>query len=217
VAWDLRFPATRAIDDDEKPDTSEPRGVMAIPGKYTVTLSKQVQGKITALSIARTFSVERMRKGALEGSAPKETEIFWQKIAKLQRDISASSLVLRKTLRRVEGLYTALSRTPAAPGNLDKQLFNLRHALLKLDEKLNGNRSKQQIGEKNNPTIIYRLRVAIRGTMSSTYGPTPTHKRSLEIASEEFREFKKTLDNILNKQLPDLEKALHDTGAPWVR
>ncbi|NIN34209.1 MAG: hypothetical protein GTO60_03540, partial [Gammaproteobacteria bacterium] len=86
-------------------------------------------------------------------------------------------------------------------------MHQLKQALLELDGKLNGNRSKQQVGEKDNPTINYRLRVAISGTMNSTYGPTPTHKRSLEIADSQFREFRTELENILNEQLPKLEKA----------
>jgi hypothetical protein len=44
------------------------------------------------------------------------------------------------------------------------------------------------------------------GTMSSTYGPTPTHKRSLEIARSQFSDFKRALDNILN-----------DAGAPLIK
>jgi len=217
VAWDLCFPATEAIDDRADINDSESSGVMAAPGEYTVTLSKQVDGIITDLSAPKPFTVERMWKGALEGSDPKETAIFWQEIAKLQRATTAASLALRKALKKVEVLHIALSRTPAAPGKLDKQLFDLRQALLELDEKLNGNRSKQQIGEKNNPTINYRLGVAMSGTMSSTYGPTPTHKRSLEIARSQFSDFKRALDNILKEELPRLEKALNDAGAPLIK
>ena len=84
-----------------------------------------------------------------------------------------------------------------------------------MDEQLHGNRSKRQIGEKNNPTINNRLNVAITGTGNSTYGPTPTHKRSLEIAEKQFKELKVSLDKILDQDLPLLEKALIDAGAPW--
>jgi hypothetical protein len=53
--------------------------------------------------------------------------------------------------------------------------------------------------------------------MSSTYGPTPTHKRSLEIARSQFSDFKRALDNILKEKLPRLEKALNDAGAPLIK
>jgi len=216
VAWDLRYPALTAIDEKNDEDDREPKGVMAAPGVYTVTLSKLVDGQITDLSEFVPFKVERLREGALEGSSPQETAAFWQEIAKLERGTSAASLVLKKALGRVDGLKTSLSRVPAAPGALDQQLHDLRKTLFELDEQLNGNRSKGQVGEKNNPTINYRLRVARSGTFSSTYGPTPTHQRSLEIASTQFDEFKIALEKILNKQLPKFEKDLQAAGAPWI-
>jgi len=219
VAWDLRFPATIAIDDEgvTDDDDEEPTGVMAAPGEYTVTLSKQMDGAITDLSEPMPFKVERMRKGALDSVDPEDTAAFWQQIANLQRATTAASSALNSALKKVDNLQTALSRTPAVPGNLDRELHQLKQGLLELDEQLNGNRSKKQVGEKNNPTINYRLSVARRGTMSSTYGPTPTHKRSLEIADIQFREFRTTLEKILNEQLPKLEEALQDAGAPWVK
>ena len=81
---------------------------------------------------------------------------------------------------------------------------------------MNGNRSKNEVGEKNNPTISSRLRMASSGTFGSTYGPTETLKRSLEIAGSQFVELKKELDNILNVIMPAFEKALIDAGAPWI-
>ena len=53
--------------------------------------------------------------------------------------------------------------------------------------------------------------------MTSTYGPTPTHKRSLEIARIQFTEFKSALDKILTDRLPKIEKDIVDAGAPFVK
>jgi len=217
VAWDLRFASTYVISEPPSGDDEELSGVLAAPGNYTVTLSKQVDGVITNLSEPMSFKVEQMRKGALTGASPAETAAFWQQIAQMQKDISAASLELNEALKKVEILKTALARTTTAPGDLDKQLFDTKQALLDLDEQLNGNRSKQQVGEKTKPNINYRLGVAVNGTMNSTYGPTPTHKRSLEIAQSQLTEFKSALNKILNEQLPRLEKALLDAGASFIK
>jgi hypothetical protein len=189
---------------------------MAAPGDYTVTLSQQVDGVVTDLSGPVPFKVERMREGALEGADPEAVAAFWQRCAKLQRATSATSMILNKTLTRVDAMQVALARTPAAPGELDKQLYDLKHTLLELDEQMNGNRAKREIGEKNPPTINGRLRFAMGGTRLSTYGPTPNIERSLEIAYSEFAGVKSTLENILDRQLPEMEKALREAGAPWV-
>ncbi|OVE79980.1 hypothetical protein BVY01_01120 [bacterium I07] len=211
------MPATTAVSESETGSRSEPRGMMAAPGEYTATLMKEVDGKIASISEPVKFNVERMRTGALKGAEPEETVEFWKEIADLQRSTSAASRTLQEALKRTDLLTAALKRTPAAPGNLDTRLHGLRQALLELDEKLNGNRSRQQVGEPNNPTINRRISVAMTGTRSSTYGPTPTHKRSLEIAHEQFKEFKHSLEEIVEKKLPEFEKVLQDAGAPWVK
>ena len=113
-------------------------------------------------------------------------------------------------------MQNALIRTPSAPGNLDSELHDLKQELFVLDEQLNGNRSKREIGEKYKPTIAYRLNQVFYGTSNSTYGPTETQKRNLEIAGTQFQDLKNSLDIILNEKLPGIEQVLIDAGAPWI-
>ena len=129
---------------------------------------------------------------------------------------SAAAKALVKGLERIELLQGALLRTPEAPGNLDTELYNLKQTLLELDEQLNGNRSKREVGEKRKPSINTRLSAASSGTSYSTYGPTPMHKRSLEIAQSEFITFKSELEKVIYVELPKFEKALRKAGSPWI-
>lgn len=215
VAWDLRWPATDAILNSS--DTSRNYiGAMVAPGEYDVTLSKEIDGVATVLSAPMKFKVERMYKGALDGSTPEITAAFWRETDELKRSVSAASKLLNSTLTKISFMEEALKRTPAAPGNLDKQLYDLKQALFVIDEKMNGNRSKLEVGEKNNPTILSRLDISTWGTSGSTYGPTENLKKNLEIAGSEFIGLKKELDDIINIKLPAVEKALMDAGAPWV-
>ena len=213
IAWDLRFPPTDAVS-SEADLSGDFTGAMVAPGNYTVTLSKQVDGNSTDLSEPVPFIVERMYEGALAGADPKETAAWWKETKRLNKSTTAASRVLDKALKRVTLLQKALIRTTSAPGNLDSELHRIKQSLLALDEQLNGNRSKREIGEKNNPTIARRLNMA--SSFNSTYGPTPMHKRSLEIAATEFKELRKNLENIINMELPKVEDALKAAGAPWI-
>jgi hypothetical protein len=215
IAWDLRYPATDAVSGvDDRGDNYI--GAMVAPGDYTVTLSKQVDGQITNLSESILFTVEKSYEGALASADPEETAAFWKETEKLNRSTTAATRALEKALQRVNQLQDMLKRTPAAPGNLDNELYQLEQALLALDEQLNGNRSKRQVGESRKPTISRRQNAASNGTFSSTYGPTPNLRRSLEIAATEFKELKKELEKILDQELPRVEQALRDAGAPWI-
>jgi hypothetical protein len=116
----------------------------------------------------------------------------------------------------MDHLKAALSRTPAAPGALDADLHSIRVELLDLDKKLNGDRSKGEIGEEAGTTVSSRLGVAQTGVERSTYGPTPTLKRSVDIAAKEFRTIKTSFEAIRLNRLPALEMAMQAAGAPWV-
>ena len=216
VAWDLRFPTLKAIDYRGDTDNGNSSGVMASPGDYTVTLSKQNDGVITDLAGPVRFKVERLRQGALKGAEPEEAAAFWQQLARLQRATTAASLVLQNALKKADAMRTALARSSAAPGDLDRQLHELRETLLEFDEQLNGNRARRSIGEKNNPTISGRLWFALGGTRNTTYGPTPNIKKSFNIAESQFAELKASLEDIVNRQLPEMEKAVMQAGAPWL-
>ena len=218
VAWDLRYPASQAITMDQirtEDEDNQPRGLMAGPGTYTVSLFKEVNGVISPLAAPGTFEVERLRKGALEGASPEETVAFWREIEGLQKATSAATVQVGKGLDKLKVMQEALSRAMAVPGELDAQLYHLRMSLLDLDQQLNGNRTKQQIGEKGKPTVQQRLGVAYLGTTNATYGPTPMHKRSLEIAQTQFSEIQRQLQKILTVDILNMEKALQQAGAPW--
>ena len=157
-----------------------------------------------------------MRKGALEGAEPAEAAAFWQEIASLQRQTTAAGRALAAALKKVKALREALARTPATPGDLDQQLHSLRRELLDLDATLNGPRAHRMVGEKYPATIGARLGTVMTGTSYSTYGPTPMLRTSLDIARREYQALKVKLDAAIYQQLPQLEKALHDAGAPWL-
>ncbi len=215
VAWDLRWPSSNALLNklDAKRDYNGP---MVSPGEYTVTLSNEIDGVETELSESLKFEVVRMYRGALDGSTPEVTAAFWKEIEKLNRSVSAASKVINSTILKIELMDEASKRTSGNTSELRKQIYDLKQVLFTIDEKMNGNRSKNEVGEKNNPTIISRLSRSKYGTSGSTYGPTETLRRNLDIAESQFIELKKDIDNVLNIKLPAIEKALIDAGAPWI-
>ena len=162
------------------------------------------------------FEVVRMYSGALDGADPEVTAAFWKDVDKLNKSVSAASKVLNDAITKLKLMEAALERTPGNTGNLVQQLYDLKQELFAIDEQMNGNRSKNEVGEKNNPTVLSRLNNTIYGSFSSTYGPTETLKRNLEIAGAQFTKLKGALDNMINVKIPSVEKALIDAGAPWI-
>ena len=62
-----------------------------------------------------------------------------------------------------------------------KDRHHTGNAQLEIEKKMNGNSSRSEIGENNPPSIRTHYRNAYSG-VRTTYGPTGSHERSLNIA-----------------------------------
>ncbi len=213
VSWDLRYPAPNAIGDSG--GFGQQNGFMVVPGTYTVELASRVDGEVTPLAGPRGFNAVRMRTGALPGSEPAETVAFWKRLGEMQRRVSAANQVITEARSRLDAMATALERSSAPAGALDAELHAISQRLHEIAEQLQGKQSMQQLNEPQGPTIGQRMFVAMIGTGRSTYGPTPTHEMSLEIAEREFSEVRSELSDIVEGRIPAVERALQDAGAPW--
>jgi photosystem II stability/assembly factor-like uncharacterized protein len=215
VTWDLRLLSGSPVDIDNIDPEREPGGYMVVPGTYTVTLAKLVDGITTLLTNAVAFEVAPLRKGALESKPYDEIAAFRKEIDEFSMMVSAIEQILNKDKTRVIGMQKILLRTPAVPGILDSMVHQLKRDMNALEEKFNGNKAKLEIGEKTDPTIRSRMNVAMSGART-TYGPTPMHKRSLEIAKSEYEVFRAELADIHDRRIPEIEKLMTEAGAPWM-
>jgi photosystem II stability/assembly factor-like uncharacterized protein len=221
VAWDLRYPsptaqakATKVSDPDDR-SAERNAGWLVPPGSYTVTLSKSVRGTITNLNEPQSFEVKRLREGVLKSQPPAETNFFLTQVADLERAVGAAALAITQSFDHIDLMRGALARSTAEPASLDVELGALKARLFTLEEALRGNRSRAGVGEAIPATILRRLEVIKMGNRFSTYGPTPTHRRSLEIAQAEFAPLLDELRQILEVDLPALEDRMETAGVPW--
>jgi len=219
LAWDLRYPPMDVIKLDEKPVENEfdqSQGMMAAPGNYNVTLSKEVDGVVTVLDGPVNFEVVPLREGTLKGAPHREVANFWRKLEDFEKKRSALNVELKNAIKRLKSMRVALKRSNADPGALNSEIHEALMSAMGLDYELSGSPVKQQVGEKTKPTIQSRISHARIGTMRSTYGPTPSHEKSLETAKKMFDDISNKVNNLLSVTIPELEKSLDQAGAPWV-
>jgi hypothetical protein len=192
-----------------------PTGLMAAPGKYEVSLWRQQGSELVQLSVSRSFDVVPLKKGSLAGAEPDVVAQFWREYENSVRAHSAIQVSLAAGVAKLERMEEVLLHSQAQPGEMDIRLEALRKEFLTIDGALNGNRSKLEVGEKNNPTIQDRLFAVSLGVDRSTYGPTPTHHRTLEIANSQINEIQANLASA-NRELAKLVSDLVASGSPWL-
>ncbi|MEM6361569.1 MAG: glycosyl hydrolase [Bacteroidota bacterium] len=215
IAWNLRYPAPTTIALNTENTENEPSGRLALPGTYSVSLSKKIDGVVTEFAGPVEFKVKPLRKGALEGASPDELKTFWAAYDELAGETSELEVDLAKIKKRLSAMETALRRSNSIPGDLDKQLHNVRASLMKLDTEVHGNPAKRQVGEKTAPTIGDRLFALSRGINNSTYGPTKTHEQTIGILERQLESARSKLNSI-NGTMDALLSALRAAGGPSI-
>ena len=217
VAWDLRYPSVapwQKTDDGER----RPRdrgGVLAAPGTYTVSLARQVDGEFTDLGVSQTFEVVLMQEGTLDAAPPEQVVAFLKGLSELQREVQGANSAVRGALERVGAIRETLMRSTASDPSLGEEVRSLEQRLNDFSLKLNGERSRGMMGDPGPVSIDARINIASRGSRLSTYGPTPTHRRSVEIAEREFDALRPEIDRLIDVDLPALERKLDEAGVPW--
>jgi photosystem II stability/assembly factor-like uncharacterized protein len=215
TAWDLRHPLSSPWTPEEPTEAYfEIPGPLAAPGTYTVTLASRRGGVLSELAPPQTFEVVPMRPRGPAAAAPGELVAFTLRLDDLNRQVSGAVTAMTAYLQETAAIKQTLLRS-RGPEALRERTRTLERELLEIQNRLATNPKRELYGDPGPVSIERRLNVAILGTFRSTYGPTPTHRRSLEIAEEEFGPLRARLKAIADTELPALRRALDEAGVPW--
>jgi len=224
TAWDLRYSGDNTIRPGRSADNISPwmrrwmRGPLVAPGQYSVSLVEEVNGEATTLAGPQSVNVVPLRKGTLEsGGDPAVYAAFMKRLRALRSSMSSVQHEVDQGMKVTKAMLTALDRTTVAPGSqLGKDIRSAMSELRTLSTALNGNSSKEEIGERNNTSIGGRFFNALIG-LSSTYGPTTLNESNLSIAESELPGLKVESDRLSKEVIPSLIMRLKDVGAPYIQ
>ncbi|MCR9253315.1 MAG: glycosyl hydrolase [bacterium] len=212
VSWNLKVggSGTLMLNGKSQPLTA----LLAAPGNYTASLNAFEKGKFTQLAGPVDVEVERLGETAIQGSSMEEVLAFWRQYEELTRDVNKLSIQLSNAIKYSNKLNEAAMSTNLGSDVLER-IAKLGADLKKLDAKLNGNPAQREIGEKTRPTLGGRLFALNRGISISTYGPTETHKMTVDIIKKQWNEMNNEL-NSLKDEAKVLSKQVVDAGGAWI-
>lgn len=214
ISWDLRYPATNAILLNQSA-SSQASGLLAAPGTYTAQMLKYSNGSFSKLAEPISFDVVPLRNGSLKGANIEDVDAFWRAYEKVARDVSGIEIKLSNALKKAAALQKAMVSSTTKIDGLETKIFEVKSDLSQLDMELHGHYAKQQVGEKTKPNIGQRMFRIELGIGNSTYGPTPTHKKQLEIIKNQLASIIIKFEKVKHK-MDALEKALISYGVPVI-
>ncbi|MCP5051938.1 MAG: glycosyl hydrolase [bacterium] len=215
VAWDLRYPSSAPTELEAKevdPWDLPPEGPLVVPGTFTVSIAKRVNGVLTPLGNTRTIVVESLELATL-GAKDKQALLAYQrKAGKLQRAMMGAGAVITNAARQIAFIKKALLDTPdvetAAMGNearrLERELEEMRKVLA-------GNRTLGRHSKAESPSLTSLL----TAQTDTTAAITGDNKHHYDTVSARFGKLLKRLRRVVEIDLRKLSQQLEDAGAPW--
>lgn len=213
IAWDLTM---NSGDPVSSAGAGFVPGLMAGPGRYSASISKEIRGVITEITDKTYFNVKPLYENTLKQMSSDEVAQFWRKLEKTSADAAKTYVSIVNDTKYAKALKTALDKTnlankPEVLSQLTSSLTNLS----KISEQFNGNAAKNQLGEKQNPTIAGRFFDIYRGVGGATYGPTKTNIQSMSVITATLAAISKDLEKE-DKVLTEIGNIVMKAGGPYV-
>ena len=219
VAWDMHYPSSAPVNLKKRsgyvpPWAIPPKGPMALPGEYTVTLMKRQLGKVEQLGEPQTFTLKVLNNSP-EIATDREGLLAAQKrAANLFRSVNGASKAKGEFKSRLDHLKEAITLTPSSTEEQAQKVRALGERLTAMSLLLDGDstiRSRHEPVPWSVRGRTFSLYYAISGSQNKVAG---NHLASLDIAEAEYSRVAEQL-KALGKDLDAFEAELEGIGAPW--
>lgn len=214
VAWDLRFPPLDAWVPEEERQDDEGAGVLVVPGRFSVTLHKRIDGVLTQLGQDQAFDVVSIREPTLPGSTQEQRLAYENQLDELIRATDGTTNAIDEIASQIDAIKEVLLRSTA-----DGSLYDIANAIKQRGamqrDRLTDNETRAIYKEFDEMPVTRRLWHARYAARQNAYGPTPEQRESLQIARDLYNDVKGELSNLYDVEYAALKEALDAAGVPW--
>ncbi len=217
VAWDLRFAApdpARLTPSTPSIFGSAPAGPLVLPGTYSVQMGKMINGVVTPLGEAQSFTVKPLENSPEIASDRAGVLAFQQETAQLARAVSGAGAASRDLRNRLAHLKVAVETLNQPIDAQRGSIQQIEGLLDNVDVAMFGDSS---VSSRNEPVpFSIAARVGqIRGWGWSHQSPvTGSDRTALEIAKTDFAAALAQLRDV-ELRVGALEDELEAMGAPY--
>lgn len=217
TSWDFRYPAPDPVNLSGESGGwgGPPKGPVALPGTYTVSMSMTIRGETQSLGEPQSFEIIPLGLATLPAEDKAAALAFHQKTARLQRAVLGTQRVANETQTRINHLRKAFHDTPAADAAIMDELLTIETRLKDLLVKLRGDRVVRRAEEPVSPSIRGRINTVAEGTWHCSSAPTKTHIDNYQVAADLFGPVLAEMRKIAEVDLTSVEDRLEAAGAPW--
>jgi len=213
VAWDLRYPPLEAwIPEEER--HGNPIGVLVVPGTFSVSMQKRVDGVLSDLGQRQSFEVVSIREPTLPGSTQEQRVVFETQIDELMRASGGTVMAIDKISVELDAVKEVLARS-TADASLYEIANSIKQRITIQRERLSGNETRDNFKDLGEVPLRDRIMHARFRLEQNAYGPTPEQRESLQIGRALYDDVYQQLTQIIDVEYAGLKEALDAARVPW--
>ena len=215
VAWNLRYPALDAwVPAVAGEEQREGAGVLVVPGTFSVSMQKRVDGVLTDLGQSQSFEVVSIRESTLPGATQEQRVVFESQLDELRRAADGTIKAIDRTSAELDAIKQTLVRSRA-----DTALYeiadSIQERMLAERDRLIRNEISSFFQESSDVTLTERLWHARFDAASTAYGPTPSQRTSYAIGRRLYDDVVQRLGVLVDTEYEGLKEALDMADVPW--
>lgn len=215
IIWDLRYPTLSPVTKAEDLFKKDDGGLLALPGKYFVSMAKVQNQETTEIVPATPFNAVVLNNTTLPADDRGALIAFQKQVAELGRAVEGAVKATNDLQEELELIDIALHKTPNAKADLFDQVDTMQKRTRDVLRALSGDKTVRQRSESDPPSIRERVQQILYGFWRSTSASTQTMRDQYKIASDEFSPQLAELKQLIEVDLNNLKNTLEKSGAPW--
>lgn len=211
ITWDLR---TSALNPENLKDDDD-SGNLTLPGKYSVSMAKVVNGEVFELPGEQTFNTVLLNSKYLKEDELKKLNAFNAKYGELYRAVQGTAKYFGEVNNRIKYLKSVIKNTPNTPVELINKINSIENEVVNMNRKFDGDKTLSSRNINQGLSIKDRTESVLYDLLRTTSAPSQVHVDNYNIASEELSSFLTQLKKVVDVDIVSLESALEQAGAPW--
>ena len=190
--------------------------MLAVPGKYNVSMDMVVRGEKKELAGPVEFEAVPLNNASLEVQNRKQTLEFQKDLYELARVMRGTQEKAEESLEKINNIRQTLAQSSTASWEMMKKAEEIEKGLRDVIYEFEGPEAKaswEELPPMEMP-LNRRLNAIVYGSWSTTYGVTGTMKDNYSILKEEFPPVLNKLKGLLS-EIDQLESGMENAKTPW--
>lgn len=211
INWDLRYPGFSPVKASGKASS----GPFVVPGTYSVSVSKVVNGVETQYDQKQSFEVVNIDNRTFASTDRKADLEFDMKAGRLSQAITGATRYLGELEKRIQHVKAAITETLALDQGTLKTVHDMQRELNEIKLLLNGNSVISKRAEPA-PTSVTGYIYYLQWSRSESTSPVNgQQKLRFERASEGYGEVYTRMKRLADN-LTQAEQAIAQAGGNWL-